>query len=783
MLKTDVTRLKSYLTAEILATHYGFTLPKGDNKNIKSPFPDHDDKNPSFTVKLSPFLYHCKSTDRKGDAFNFIAEMEGLDLDSNFNNVLETAAMITGHPLDFFSEEPTGKGFEAKTEDPDYKMFEDYCKEKNIKATKEMMSRAGIVLMEGNNKKKVLHIPMRDGKGQIIGYQSLTKFMKAQSKIGLFFNPDDIDFSKEILVLEGVSDYLTILAEGVKNVVAVASITLRIQKDGLDPISVFSKRCRSNMRLCVDRDQFDKDGSLKKADNGGFSGTKYAIHVKSKLPKAKIVFAPSPFSDVRDAISQLGGKKVVDHLFEDSNLETIISLTRSMEEEYSFSDPKHIADEIVKRERIACYSIGGRRAEYLICEKENNVWKPLNELELEAKIIHFVEDVMGQTHKPKDINSVKNYIGSIGIDGGQKIKQNLYSQESDHTVVNFRNGQLSLKTGKLTPHEPEDFVVSPLDRDFKRGADTSLAKKFIKSVCQNEDEEMFLQEWMGYCLLYSARYQHFLWIYGAGGDGKSKFMTAIENMVGIENVLVSSFSDLDKNQFQSSALRGKRVLMNKDSAADSLEGSTFKSITGAESITIEWKGNPVKDNLVPACTTMAAANKLPHIANVDEWLRRRIIIFHFAKSFTKTGTQDDALVDAFINDVEGNTAFALEGAKRLIERDRFIIPKRCQEDADRFIMRHDNVASFIYEFVAVKSKTTSPVAFTMSTVYGFFREHCMNEGVAPRFVPQKKNFLDRIPAFENAGFSIEYKNGVDHMVLAANPDKETIPTDGFEWQG
>ena len=57
----------------------------------RCPFPDHEDKNPSFSVDLNSGLYCCHGCGRRGDIFTFHQELKGVD----FKAALEDLAALT----------------------------------------------------------------------------------------------------------------------------------------------------------------------------------------------------------------------------------------------------------------------------------------------------------------------------------------------------------------------------------------------------------------------------------------------------------------------------------------------------------------------------------------------------------------------------------------------------------------------------------------------------------------------------------------------------------------
>jgi hypothetical protein len=74
---------------------YGKYLPKWRDRNDQwaessCPFPDHNDKNPSFGFHKIEGTYNCLGCNRKGNSVNFVAEMEGISVVEARKRVLDT---------------------------------------------------------------------------------------------------------------------------------------------------------------------------------------------------------------------------------------------------------------------------------------------------------------------------------------------------------------------------------------------------------------------------------------------------------------------------------------------------------------------------------------------------------------------------------------------------------------------------------------------------------------------------------------------------------------------
>jgi hypothetical protein len=64
--------------SQVIRNLTGESVKPGSKKNICCPFPDHDDKNPSFSINESDDLFNCFGCNRKGSSIDFIMEYKGV---------------------------------------------------------------------------------------------------------------------------------------------------------------------------------------------------------------------------------------------------------------------------------------------------------------------------------------------------------------------------------------------------------------------------------------------------------------------------------------------------------------------------------------------------------------------------------------------------------------------------------------------------------------------------------------------------------------------------------
>jgi putative DNA primase/helicase len=143
----------------------------------------------------------------------------------------------------------------------------------------------------------------------------------------------------------------------------------------------------------------------------------------------------------------------------------------------------------------------------------------------------------------------------------------------------------------------------------------------------------FLQQWCGYSLTGDVREHALLFVFGAGGNGKSVFLNTVLGILGdyatTAGMDTFSASRSDRHPTDLAALRGARFV----SASESEEGrpwaeARIKAMTGGDRIAARFMRRDFF-SYRPQFKLTIVGNHKPVLRNVDEAARRRFNIVPF----------------------------------------------------------------------------------------------------------------------------------------------------------
>lgn len=295
-------------------------------------------------------------------------------------------------------------------------------------------------------------------------------------------------------------------------------------------------------------------------------------------------------------------------------------------------------------------------------------------------------------------------------------------------LICMRNGTLDPLAGELLPHAREYRRLCALNIDWDPNAKAPRFLQFLDEIWGMEPDYSerinFLQEFIGYMLLPSNKFERFLWLTGSGANGKSVLLDLMANVVGRENTTWVHLDRLNKTAVRAS-LEGVMLNISTEMNADgTMADGYLKSITSGEPIDAEPKYK-APYSFIPTVKLVAATNHLPRLKDTSGGFARRAVILSCNKVFTEA-ERDADLGEKLAGEIDGILVWAVEGLKRLIARKRFVPPASSNAAVQTYRTEADSVAMFNHECLDPCS-----VGTTSGELYAAYREFCTTNGFQP----------------------------------------------------
>lgn len=208
--------------------------------------------------------------------------------------------------------------------------------------------------------------------------------------------------------------------------------------------------------------------------------------------------------------------------------------------------------------------------------------------------------------------------------------------EPDNHIIVLNNGVLDVEDGKFHNFSPKFKQVTQMDFDYKPDEYPNVWEGvFLDRVLPDKRWQRVLQEFMGAIFIdrAKAKIEEMLILKGSGSNGKSVVFETIKGLLGEDNIMTISLSELisggDRKQNVAS-INGKRL-----NYCSEIQTQEFGN--NADALKKLISGEPVVVRLVYANNftarniplLMANANRMPYIKDWSHGMGRRLIIMPF----------------------------------------------------------------------------------------------------------------------------------------------------------
>ena len=273
-------------------------------------------------------------------------------------------------------------------------------------------------------------------------------------------------------------------------------------------------------------------------------------------------------------------------------------------------------------------------------------------------------------------------------------------------LVNVTNGMVDLNTGQLIPHDPKYCSRVQLPIKFDMEATYERFWQFCTEIFPENGEDgswgtggglktMILQEFMGYCLMDTCKFEKCLFMYGQGANGKSTVLKVMEQLLGEDHCSAMNIDDL-ANRFNIPYLQSKLINVSAEAIAKEQSGvQNLKRFISGDRVEGEWKHGE-RVNYAPRTKFIFAMNLPPNIHDKSHGFNRKVLVLNFNRVFEEWEMDRD-LHEKLMEELDGIFIFALEGAMRLLKQNHFTDGEIIEKDKDMFMGQLNNVLMFVGE--------------------------------------------------------------------------------------
>ncbi len=271
--------------------------------------------------------------------------------------------------------------------------------------------------------------------------------------------------------------------------------------------------------------------------------------------------------------------------------------------------------------------------------------------------------------------------------------------------------------------------------------------EFLDAAFRNDDmertiaQQRLLQEIIGAALVGVLwRYQLAVLFYGNSSSGKSVLLHILEALFPQDFVRSVSPFDWDR-EYSRAVLAGCRLNLCGELPNDrDIPAREFKQIIGGDRIDARHPyGRPF--DFIARCAHVFSSNWLPPTRDTHHAFWRRWVCFGFYNSVAPADQDHDLPARIVRDELAQIVGWAMEGARRVLERGRFTPSPVSGEILDRWRLAADAVAEFLADPEAVRRDDDASTP--RADVYEGFRQWCKD---AERKPVGRRKFYERVEA-------------------------------------
>jgi len=235
--------------------------------------------------------------------------------------------------------------------------------------------------------------------------------------------------------------------------------------------------------------------------------------------------------------------------------------------------------------------------------------------------------------------------------------------DADPWLLNTPGGVVDLKTGRKRANDRADRMTKITTAT--PGGDCPQWMAFLSDIAGGDvDLQVYLQRMVGYCLTGVTSAHALFFLYGTGANGKSVFANVISTILGdyAATASMDTFVETrgDRHPTDLAGLRGARfVTAIETEQGRRLNESKVKAITGGDKISARFMRQDFFE-YTPQFKPVIVGNHKPAIRNIDEAMKRRMHMIPFTVTIPPE-RRDGRLTEKLLAERDGILAWAVAG--------------------------------------------------------------------------------------------------------------------------
>jgi putative DNA primase/helicase len=289
-----------------------------------------------------------------------------------------------------------------------------------------------------------------------------------------------------------------------------------------------------------------------------------------------------------------------------------------------------------------------------------------------------------------------------------------------------------LRTGIDHPPNPADYITKKTAcAAAPPGTPHPIwSAAFLERIAPDPELRAFLKRFCGYCLTGLTTEQKFVFAYGTGANGKSTFINTIAGILGdyatIADIGTFIASNTERHPTGVAKLHGHRLVVAQETEKGRRWDETkIKSMTGGDKMAARFMRCDFFD-FVPKFKLWIVGNHKPRLDNVDEAMRRRMLLVPFLVQIPPE-ERDRDLAEKLKAEWPAILRWMIDGCLEW-QQVGLAPPKIVAEATEAYFEDLDSIKQWMEE----STEKDTPLAFLKtSQLFASWKAWCDERGMAP----------------------------------------------------
>jgi P4 family phage/plasmid primase-like protien len=238
----------------------------------------------------------------------------------------------------------------------------------------------------------------------------------------------------------------------------------------------------------------------------------------------------------------------------------------------------------------------------------------------------------------------------------------------------------------------------------------------------------FLQRYLGYCLTAFVLEHVLVFLFGTGANGKTTFTDTVAGIFNdyaitapMEMFLTTKY---DRHPTEIARLKGARlVLAHETTKGRAWDEAKVKTLTGGDGLTGRFMRGDFFD-FEPTHKLLIEGNSKPSLRNVDEAIRRRLVLVPFTVTIP-VSDRDPKLREKLKPEWPAILRWMIEGYVEW-KQTGLMIPDRVRKATEEYLAEQDTLGEWLTDYVK-----TDPNAFTLTRdLFKSWKDWCDDRNLA-----------------------------------------------------